>query len=542
MSKLTERFEKMKMQLKTLLQEQKHICVTCDIWSARGRSFIGMTAHYISPDYQRKSFALAFREIAVKQNYKNLAKIMSDIFEEFELPTNKITNIVTDGGSAYCKAFRIYGSRDDTAQPIGDAIDLEDEDEEDGELNADLPFMHDMGEYFVSNIVDFDVIDSVEEFLNDNDEYGEQFANDEFSEDFIEEPQQEEEEEMITLPPQRRCISHKLNLISGDFEKELTGNAKSLLVQSISKLHALWVLVGRSTAARKICTQILGCSLKTPCITRWNSKFDAVNQIFKLKPKINLLIQELKPKLKSASSLNLITSNDWIVIEEYIKIFTPVATALDKLQGEKNGCQGFIVPTLMAMRHHIVRQNCRQITHEFKNAMLKVIDNRFNGYFQITNDNRELLIASASLPRFKTNSFESEENKRFVKDLLIEECRHLSDNVDTIENDENGTTADAEKDDFFVSFESSSSRRSSIDDIVESEVNRYLNDHRTNIEILDEYPLIRNVFFRYNTTLSASAAVERLFSQCMIIFAPRRNRLSSENFERALLLKQNHFD
>lgn len=151
-------------------------------------------------------------------------------------------------------------------------------------------------------------------------------------------------------------------------------------------------------------------------------------------------------------------------------------------------------------------------------------------------ENRELLLASVSLPRFKTSCFANEENQRIVRNMLIEECKRLSDKPVGNVDDEN--PIDTEQEDFFLSF-NSSIRRTSIDDRIESEVQRYLNDIRKNENILDEYPSVRNVFFRFNTTLSASAAVERLFSQSMMLFAPRRNRISSENFERALLLKQN---
>ena len=77
-------------------------------------------------------------------------------------------------------------------------------------------------------------------------------------------------------------------------------------------------------------------------------------------------------------------------------------------------------------------------------------------------------------------------------------------------------------------------RRNSLDNMVEDEVERFLKDECTNVQILDEYPSIRNVFFRHNTTLSASGAVEWIFSQSKLIYTPNRNRFSAENFEKSL--------
>lgn len=81
--------------------------------------------------------------------------------------------------------------------------------------------------------------------------------------------------------------------------------------------------------------------------------------------------------------------------------------------------------------------------------------------------------------------------------------------------------------------------RSSIENDIEFEVARYLMDVRTDNIILNEYPNVREVYFKFNTTLSSSAPVEGVFSQSMMIFTPRRNRLSVSNFEIALMYKHN---
>lgn len=74
---------------------------------------------------------------------------------------------------------------------------------------------------------------------------------------------------------------------------------------------------------------------------------------------------------------------------------------------------------------------------------------------------------------------------------------------------------------------------------IESEVSRYLMDHRKENSMLNECPHIRRLFLKFNTTLSSSAPVERVFSQSMMIFTPRRNRISGAKFEKTLLLKHN---
>lgn len=486
--------------------------------------------------YKRKSYVLAFREIVGKQTYEALAKIIADVFEEYSIPISKITHVVTDGGSAFCKAFRVFGRRTDESLMNYDeeAINFE----ENEEVNLRTTYMHDQGEFYYSNELHLNTINVDNLIVN---EYESKVLSDELNEEsYIEDEVEVNEEfsERIELPPQHRCVSHLLNLISDDFEKELTGASKTVLISSISKLHALWVLIGRSGAAKRISVEMLGCTLQTPCVTRWNSKFDAIKSSLKVKLKINPLILRLKTELTSAQkNLNTLTSNDFNVIEEYLKITSPVACALDKLQGEINGSQGFIIPTLMSMKHRISAVTCRQT--EFKRAMLKAIDKRFGNMLRIAEENRELILATTSLPRFKESSFESEESQRIAMEFLINECQRLSIETSDIEIEDAAPTSNDACDDFYVCFNARNTHRNSTDDRIEAEVFQYFNDTRKNDEMLDNYPFVREVYYKHNTTLSASAVVERVFSQSILIFTPRRNRISSENFEKTLLLKYN---
>lgn len=109
MKTLDTEYGKMKDALRAILSKQKHLCVTADAWSSRAQSYLGVTVHFINENFKRESYVLAFKQLYFKQTYKELAKAMNEIFDDYGIKTHQITNIVTDGGSNFCKMFKIYG-------------------------------------------------------------------------------------------------------------------------------------------------------------------------------------------------------------------------------------------------------------------------------------------------------------------------------------------------------------------------------------------------------------------------------------------------
>lgn len=271
MRTLDAQFDEMKSKLTETLNDQKHLCVNVDIWSSRAQSYLGMTIHYIDQiNFQRQSYLLAFKQIHGKQSYDELAKHISNIFNDFGSISQRIRNIVTDGGSNICKMFKHFGTSID-AVDVNDGEhehdEITDEDEND---NDEIHFMEDVhGDYFMNEILQLDDPDVVSNGASSDDDA---YLLDCHIEKAV--------PALIKLPPQRRCMSHLLNLLQQDFEKKfIKGSARSVLCLALGKLHALWVLTHRSSQAKSICKEIIGRCLAVPNDTRWNSRPDAVKMV-----------------------------------------------------------------------------------------------------------------------------------------------------------------------------------------------------------------------------------------------------------------------
>lgn len=374
MNFMKQRYDEMKTKLIDLSEAQKYLCVTTDVWSNRAQSYLGMTVHFITEQFTRESFVLAFRQLKRKQTFDILATEIANVLIEYGILVEKVTHIVTDGGSAFCKAFKVFGKSVDHLVDRTEILSDVGEEDESLDLFASIN-----DEYFYSNIIRFDDEEDIGLIENELDtsidtehDQNTQEYDDEYHSFFEGEGEEIGAASVATcdpvkLPAHRRCVSHYLNLVPNDFEKELKqmGRAYTALVTVFGKLQTIWVIPRRSAVAKNIAKEVFNCMLKIPCETRWNSKYDAIKHVYNLRGNMNKYIEKLQEHIRRIS-LPKFTNEDWAVISAYLKVMEPVANSLDRLQGDKNGFQGFILPSIITMEHHIKQLEGGNITKTFR--------------------------------------------------------------------------------------------------------------------------------------------------------------------------------
>lgn len=496
-------------KIKNLIHVQKYVCTTTDIWSGRRRSFIGVTCHWLTDDFKRQSVALSCQRFKGTHDNKSIAAILQTIHTKFGITEEKVIATITDNGSNFVKAFKVYGMPNKQNEDDESQVHLENDSETDSEEDDELT----------------DKILVPTEETNDE-EWG------------------------YVLPKHKRCASHTLNLIAtADCKKAINLNPKlrSRHTTTFHKCSLLWKKAVKPKSS-EIIVQCLGHTLSRPGVTRWNSYFDSVKQILGVKSKLPQLLQKL--------GLKTFTDVEVQYLEEYCLVLQPIAVALDVLQGQDNTFYGMLLPTLLSVRNTLEKLKLKKFKYGGEvllSACLAALDVRFQAILKLKED--DAIISAVVCPQFKLRWYNViEENlavtKEEIKLKLMEACEEFytedpqitperKDDLDSF-FDFNESTEQLALTSCSVSTTATGCLTTThVQSKIELELLRYLNDKRKDTAMLRDYPLMQQVFLKYNTCLPSSASVERLFSFATIINAPRRHALTDENFEKLVVLKAN---
>lgn len=228
----------------------------------------------------------------------------------------------------------------------------------------------------------------------------------------------------------------------------------------------------------------------------------------------------------------------------------PPAKALDKLQGENNSFLGYVAPTILVVRRLLIYFTNLKYCKPLSLTIIKSLETRFYYILDLScPESKDFIIASVNHPKFKL-SWVPLRYMSLCKTLFITECciviNSETKSTDVAVEDSVNNNSD---DDFFDNIckendfnsttdsESTKLRNSNLANLQDLS---FLNSKNKDFNILNEFPAIKEVFFKYNTTIPSSAAVERLFSKAIQVLTPRRNRLSDDTFQMILCFKSKY--
>lgn len=441
---------------------------------------------------------------------------MLDILEDFSLSQTQVVAATTDNGKNYCAAFKHYG--------------IVPEDPEDEARLAPPPEDPEQEEPQMQD---------VEEALKASDP-----------------------SELERLPPHYKCAAHTLNLLATTDISDVPGwnqGLRSAWKKTAAKSQALWNFQNTSTVAAASIKAALGRKLITPCQTRWNSFYDSVKCLLEHVFDTEEHLQAINSILSSQKKPYRFDAVNKEVLQEYVKVLSPVAEALDMLQGEEHAFMGNLLPFLSLMRQELLDLEHEDLRHAkpLVKALLdgvegsshKGFEARFGSLFR----NRELLMATATHPCFALAFIRrmplSEDLHQEVKARLVKELSDLVKNGDqAVEVQVPKEEPQSKYSKFMAKAWSLGSeherQRKSVTENVEDEVNNFKGIKTGDPVTRELFPFLHRdewveVFIRYNTPLPSSAAVERLFSSGGDILRSKRASLTSANFESLVFLKGN---
>ncbi|KAL2097884.1 hypothetical protein ACEWY4_007091 [Coilia grayii] len=472
----------MKIKLKAALNEVEFIATTTDCWTAHRRGFIGVTAHWFNPQtMDRSCVALACKRLKGSHTFFALASTLNEIHTDFGI-REKIVRTTTDNGSNFLKAFRIYGQSDENnnLEPVGEVDDDgQDVDEEDG--SEDVEFV-DAGA------------------LLDEDDYLE-----------------------YQLPKHHRCACHLLNLVSTVDASKADVNPlyRRVSRSAFAKCSSLWNKSSRSTTAAEVIEDNCKLQLIRPVPTRWNSLFSAVERIVRITREqgegaLAAVCSELDtPKF---------TPVDLAFLAEYAKTMSPVAKALDVLQGETSVQMGWLVPTITLLTTKLQQLS---VTSKYSEPLIAALLSGLEKRFRDMLADPELIAAAILVPKFKTCWTSDEHIIKLGLDYIRS---HLDCQA---ENSISEGSQSSEEEDFLSSLKKTGPPETT------QQLDAYLGCPGDTVEVLKPFPAVCKLSLKLNTALPASAACERLFSVAGLIFRPRRACIGSKNFENQMLLRLN---
>ena len=276
--------------------------------------------------------------------------------------------------------------------------------------------------------------------------------------------------------------------------------------------------------------------LKQDVPTRWNSSLYMLQSVVEQKMALAAYATE--------HDIPLLTSHQLDLADKVIAVLSPVEEITQMISTE-TAAVSVIIPVVRGLMKTLEKHNNDSGVRTMKGEMLTSLKRRFADM----EDNEALVLATILDPRYKNKFFC---NKEQATDLLIAKYSTLLTAEGEPSSKRCRTEDNTKSSDFWDSFSEMMEESGATNgDCGEesSEVTRYLNEPLIHFqtgkpyiwwfENMKQYPLLSQLTKRYLSAPPTSVSSERLFSCAGELYDDKRNRLTPENAEVLLFIKNN---
>ncbi|CAF3613131.1 unnamed protein product [Rotaria socialis] len=511
-------------KIRTLLDSIDHLSITVDVWvDRRGRSFIGVTGHFLDLNFAPLALLLDFSRLKGPHTGENIRLVTDEILRNLKI-RDKVYRIITDNAASMVKAYKfgLTMNDDDNDNTIKDDNNLQ------------------LGDCLVRFTNDDDSNISSEWILAD------WYVNDKDSID------NGKDVSSIRLS----CFAHSLQLTIRDGLKDTPYLSRSLL-KCIQ-------LAQRSSKSTKIADLLenIGKTINRSNMTRWNSEYLLIKSIIGLGKKT---IDEITDIIDD-NELKF-SNNDFIILQEAVDILEPFAEITSRIQADSVVTASLVVPSVVHMIDHVntikphlsfLKKMCIQLEQSINKRFAGIVK-RLSQQCVTMNDpfsDQMYFVCTVLDPEFKfywltqmkyKPSVESQ-MKQLITQMILDECEHTMDSSLSstfMVNNDKTQSIDISIKKKRKLFHYDDESNLSVDSIANPtyEINAYINDP-TRLRFSSYWKnsslcSLKNVVKRIFSVQASSAPVERVFSQAGLIMSPRRTSMLEEVFRSLVFLRVN---
>lgn len=313
-----------------------------------------------------------------------------------------MTATITDNGSNFIKAFRLYGAVELNPTTGIDEAPQIDDDHEENWLTED-----EEGDGGTSS-------ESTEEEHGDPDKEELDFIA---VTDALREPTSNVFE-LYRLPPHRRCACHTLSLIATTDVSKITDKNFNMVLRTVTgKLKSVWNKQSFSPKASDLIISKLGALFVLPVQTRWNSFYDSLVRVKRFIVTKNNELREVYNEFK----LTPLRQNEEEFVLEFVQVMRPLAQSLDLLQADKHLSIGYLLPTLTILQNKLQKIVAGDL--QYCKPLVTCITNSITRRFAADFTERELRLAAMSHPSFKLSWIAPEDrdaSETFFRDAVAD--------------------------------------------------------------------------------------------------------------------------